>query len=166
MADAGGVDRLRAAVTGRATQMSLPNPINGRAQIVQSALDALASGSFAEATEHFDDHFAFRDNALDLELTDKGRLKEYFERTRELFPDTTVEVLSLFECGERVLVEWRLTATENAAYWRQLRVPIVYSGISSVLVENQKITQWSEYYDGIKARRTGLTTFFVEWMEP
>src|SRR5262249_17838419 len=73
--------------------------------ILQSVLDALNEGRIAEAVAQFDDHFTFTDHALDLEFTDKSRLIEFFQKARELFPDTVVEVDSSFQCGGYVSAE-------------------------------------------------------------
>jgi limonene-1,2-epoxide hydrolase len=35
--------------------------------------------------------------------------------------------------------------------------------VSIVRVDNGKITDWSDYYDGPAARRTALGAQFVEW---
>ena len=65
--------------------------------ILQSVLTALSHGKISEAVDQFDDDFTFNDQALGLEFTDKGRLSEFFQKSRELFPDTVVEVISTFE---------------------------------------------------------------------
>src|SRR5262244_2932755 len=75
--------------------------------ILQSVLAALNEGKIAKAVDQFDDRFGFSDHALDLEFTDKGRLVEFFQKTRELFPDTVVEVDSTFQCGDYVVAEWK-----------------------------------------------------------
>ena len=75
--------------------------------ILQSVLDALNEGRISEAVAQFDDHFTFTDHALDPEFTDKSRLIEFFQKTRELFPDTMVEVDSSFQCGDYVSAEWK-----------------------------------------------------------
>jgi len=61
-------------------------------RILQSVLAALNEGKISKAVDQFDDHFTFTDYALDLEFTDKGRLVEFFQKTRVLFPDTVVEI--------------------------------------------------------------------------
>jgi hypothetical protein len=68
--------------------------------ILQSVLAALNEGKISQAVDQFDDHFTFNDRALDLAFTDKGRLIEFFQKTRELFPDTVLEVDSTFQCGD------------------------------------------------------------------
>src|SRR5262249_62173941 len=79
--------------------------VSGGKPILQSVLDALNEGRIAEAVAQFDDHFTFTDHALDLEFTDKSRLIEFFQKARELFPDTVVEVDSSFQCGGYVSAE-------------------------------------------------------------
>ena len=73
--------------------------VNTPQQILQSALAALHEGNISEALEQFADHFTFKDQTLTLEFTDKLRLTEFFERSRELFPDTTLEIVSVFDRG-------------------------------------------------------------------
>jgi hypothetical protein len=62
--------------------------------ILQSVLTALSNGEIFEAVDNFDEHFTFSDHALGLEFADKGRLSEFFRKSRELFPDTALEVIS------------------------------------------------------------------------
>src|SRR5215472_11953754 len=104
--------------------------------ILQSVFTALSHGKISEAVDQFDDDFTFNDHALDLEFTDKGRLREFFQKSRELFPDTVVEVISTFEYGDHVIAEWKLTATDPVSYWTQLRAPISLPGISIVRTRN------------------------------
>ena len=102
-----------------------------------------------------------------LEFTDKGRLVEFFQKTRELFPDTVVEVDSTLQCGNYVVAEWKLTATQTAAYYQSegFRVPISLRGTSIARVENGRITHWSDYYDQNRSWRFSLAEFFTEWTE-
>jgi steroid delta-isomerase-like uncharacterized protein len=130
-------------------------------------LTSLNQGDVSAAIAQFADEFIFHDYALDLEFTQKGRLAEFFQKSRELFPDTVVEVVSTFECGEYAIAEWKLTATETAAPYGSLRVrlPISLSGASVAQIENGSITRWSDYYDQITSRRISLAAFFTEWIE-
>jgi hypothetical protein len=84
--------------------------------ILQSVLTALNNGKISEAVDEFDDDFTFNDQALGLEFTDKTRLTAFFQKSRELFPDTVVEVISTFESGDHVIAEWKLTATQMVSY--------------------------------------------------
>jgi ketosteroid isomerase-like protein len=128
-------------------------------------LTALSHGNISEAVDEFDDDFTFNDQALGLEFTDKGRLSEFFQKSRELFPDTVVEVISTFESGDHVIAEWKLTATQTVSYWIQLQVPISLLGVSIAEIENGRITHWSDYYDEKTSRRVTLASLFTDWIE-
>jgi limonene-1,2-epoxide hydrolase len=137
-------------------------------QILQSALAALNQGRFSEVVKHFDldGCFRFSDQALALEFTDKARLTEFFEKSRELFPDTNLEIISLFEDGEHAIAEWKLTATQTLPYGSiSYRFPISLLGTTIVHVEKGKIVRWSDYYDQAAARRVNLAAYFTEWIE-
>jgi steroid delta-isomerase-like uncharacterized protein len=136
-------------------------------RIVQSVLTALNEGKISEAVDQFDDHFTFNDHALDLEFTDKGRLIEFFQKSRELFPDTVVEVDSTFQCGDHAVAEWKLTATQTVPYYgcTHFRIPISLRGTSIVHTKNGRITRWSDYYDQNRSWRFSLAAVFKEWIE-
>ena len=133
--------------------------------ILQSVLTALSHGKISEAVDQFDDDFTFNDQALGLEFTDKRRLGEFFQKSRELFPDTVVEVISTFESGDHVIAEWKLTATQTMSYWIQLQVPISLPGVSIAEIENGRITHWSDYYDENTSRRVTLASLFTDWID-
>jgi len=134
--------------------------------ILQSVLEALNQGRISQAVDLFDDDLTFNDHALGLDFADKGRLKEFFEKCREYFPDTAVEVNSIFECGDRVVAEWKLNATENVPFGpTQLRKPISVRGTSITQIQNGRVTRWSDYYDLIASRRFKVAAFFEEWVE-
>ena len=133
--------------------------------ILQSVLTALSHGKISEAVDQFDDDFTFNDQALGLEFTDKGRLSEFFQKSRELSPDAVVEVISTFESGDHVIAEWKLTATQTVSYWIQLQVPISLLGVSIAEIENGRITHWSDYYDEKTSRRVTLASLFTDWIE-
>jgi ketosteroid isomerase-like protein len=139
--------------------------VNAPADTLQSALTALSNGQISKAVDLFDKKFTFSDQALQLEFQDKGQLSEYFQKLRELFPDTVIEVISTFECGDHVIAEWRVTASEIASYFaQQIRLPILLSGVSVVHIENGRITRWTDYYDKNASRRIKLAAFFTEWI--
>jgi SnoaL-like domain len=95
----------------------------------------------------FADDFAFNDYPLNLEFTDKGRLTEFFQKSCELFPDTVVELVSTFECGDHAIAEWKLTATHVEQFGsRSYRFPIVLRGSTIVQIEKGRVTHWSDYY--------------------
>jgi steroid delta-isomerase-like uncharacterized protein len=135
--------------------------------ILQSVLAALNEGKISQAVDQFDEHFTFTDHALDLEFTDKGRLIEFFQKTRELFPDAVLEVNSTFQCGNHAVAEWKLTGTTQTVPYgsNRFRFPISLRGTSIVRTENGKITQWSDYYDQNRSWRFRLAATFKEWIE-
>ena len=57
-------------------------------RILPIALAAWRQGHFVEVVDQFDDPFTFTAHALGLAFKDKGRLTEFFAKTRECFPDS------------------------------------------------------------------------------
>jgi steroid delta-isomerase-like uncharacterized protein len=161
-----------ALITGASTGIGATR-VDGPAQeregttILQSVLAALNEGKISKAVDGFDEHFTFTDHALDLDFTDKDRLTEFFQKTRELFPDTVVEVDSAFQCGDHAVAEWKLTATQTVPYLgsTQFRMPVSLRGTSIVRTENGRIADWSDYYDKNRSWRVSLAAFFTEWIE-
>ncbi len=134
--------------------------------ILQSALAALGEGRISETVEHFDEHFKFTDHALTLEFTEKTRLTEYFQKSRELFPDTTLEVVRAMESGDHAIAEWKLNATQTIPYGSMsYRFPVSLHGATIARVRNGKLVEWSDFYDQTAARRTSLAAFFTDWIE-
>lgn len=134
--------------------------------ILRSVFVALGQGLISLAVEQFDEHFTFNDRALGLAFSDKGRLSDYFKKSRELFPDTAVEVTSSFESGACAFAEWKLKATHSTSYGSvQVRTPIVVPGASIARIENGRISYWSDYYDEKTSMRLTLASFFTEWID-
>jgi ketosteroid isomerase-like protein len=141
-------------------------PVSGSLRTLQSALVALSEGRVSALVEQFADSFTFNDHALTLEFTDKARLTEFFEKSRELFPDTALEIVSLFEDGDRAVAQWKLSATQIVPYGAiSYRFPISLFGATIVRAENGKIVEWSDYYDQSSSRRMSLGAFFTDWIE-
>jgi hypothetical protein len=137
--------------------------MSGTGAILRSALAALSDGRISEIVEQFGDRFTFNDYALTLTLMDKLRLTEFFEKSREVFPDSTFEIGSMFESEDHAIAEWRLSTTESVPL-RSIshHVPVSLQGSTIIRVENGNIVQWSEYYDqsNLPIR---LAAFFSEW---
>jgi limonene-1,2-epoxide hydrolase len=122
--------------------------MNGPQAILRSALANLSDGRIYEVVEQFADCFTFNNHALALEFKDKLRLAEFFEKFREVFPDSAFEIGSIFESGDHAVAEWRLSTTESVPIGSiSYRVPVSLRGSTIICVENGKIVQWSEYYD-------------------
>ena len=132
---------------------------------LQTVLCALRQGQIDEAVDHFNDQFTYNDHGLALEFTDKGRLTEFFEKTRELYPDSLVLIDTILQSGDHVIGEWTLRATLTEPSFLNglpLKVPISLRGASIVRFERGKITRWSDYYDGSRSRRSALAAFFTD----
>jgi steroid delta-isomerase-like uncharacterized protein len=137
-----------------------------KGDILDSVLIAFSNGKISDIVDLFDEHFTFTDHALGLEFSDKERLKEFFQKSRELFPDTVMKVISIIECEDHVIAEWTITASEPAPYLGfNARLPISFPGASVVRFENGKIIRWSDYYDSNKSWRFSLAAFFTDWTE-
>jgi hypothetical protein len=130
-------------------------------------LAALNEGRISEVVAQFDDCFEFNDHALTLEFADKTRLTEFLEKSRELFPDTVLEVVSLMESGDHAVAEWKLTATQTVPFFgnTSYRLPISVFGATIIRVNHARIVEWSDYYDQSLSRRISLAAFFTEWIE-
>ena len=120
-----------------------------------------------EAIDCFTDEFTFRDRGTGLEFKEKERLAQFFEKTRELFPDLCVRLDALLVGVDRVAGEWTLHTTVTEPFYGGLsrRVQVSLPGVSVVRTNNGLITDWSEYYDGLTFRRTSLASYFTEWVE-
>ena len=140
--------------------------VNSLRRILQSALAAVSEGRVVELVEQVADSFTFNDHALTLEFTDKPRLTEFFEKSRELFPDTSLEIVSLSEDGDRAIAQWKISATQIVPYGSiSYRFPISLFGATIVRVEDERIVAWSDYYDQSSSRRMSLGAFFTDWIE-
>ena len=66
-----------------------------------------------------------------------------------------------------MITEWTLKTTITEPFYGGLsqKVPVSLHGASIVRIDNGKITDWSEYYDGLTSRRTTLASYFTEWVE-
>jgi steroid delta-isomerase-like uncharacterized protein len=136
-------------------------------RILQIVLAAWRQRNFVAVANQFSDQFTFTDHALGLEFKDKGRLTEFLAKIRELFPDSERRDNTIFSNGDRVISEWTLTATTTEPFLegRLRKVPISVPGISVVQIKNGRISQWSDYYDQLKSRRSGVAAWFTEWIE-
>jgi steroid delta-isomerase-like uncharacterized protein len=136
-------------------------------RVLQTALTALRQGNFVEVVDQFNDQFTFTDHALDLEFTDKGRLREFLAKIREHFPDSERKASTIVSSGNCVASEWTLTATHTEPFLggSSRKVPICVRGVSVVLIEHGKISQWSDYYDQPQSRRNRVAAWFTEWIE-
>ena len=66
-----------------------------------------------------------------------------------------------------MIAEWLLKYSVKEPFYGNLsrNVPVSLRGVSVARVTNGKITEWSDYYDGLTSRRTALGAHFTEWIE-
>ena len=135
--------------------------------IVLTVLSHLENGKIEEALAGFAQEFRFKDQGIGLEFKDKQRLAEFLYKIRELYPDSFLQTDAIFHSGNRVITEWTLqfTLTEPFCGGLKRTVKVSVHGASILRIENGKITDWADYYDGLTSRRTALASHFTEWVE-
>jgi hypothetical protein len=91
-------------------------------------------------------------------------LAEFFQKINELYPDSSLQTDRILVSSDYVVIEWTLRATLTEPFYggRSRKVPISQHGASIVRIENEKITDWTDYYDGLASRRTALAAHFEE----
>jgi steroid delta-isomerase-like uncharacterized protein len=152
----------------RRTEMSaIPIGVAAPEGVVLTVLTHLKNGRLDDATVCFAEEFRFKDHGMGLELNDRERLAEFFQKTREFYPDSSLRIDAIFVSGDHAITEWTLRATLTEPFYGGLsrKVPVSLQGVSIVRTDNGKITDWSDYYDGLTSRRTALASYFTEWIE-
>jgi steroid delta-isomerase-like uncharacterized protein len=136
-------------------------------QVVLSVLTRLNDGNIDDAIARFAEEFAFKDRGIGLEFKDKGRLTEFFQKTREYFPDSSLQVDSILVSFDHVVSEWTLRTSVKEPFYGALsrRVQILLHGVSVVRTRDGEIAEWSDYYDGLTSRRTALAAHCTDWGE-
>ena len=136
-------------------------------KIALTVISHLNEGNIEDAVALFADQFSFKDHGIQLEFNTKDRLAEFYWKARELYPDALLQTEGIFVSGSNALTEWTLKSTliEPAFGNCRWKVPILLRGASVVRTENGRITNWSDYYDGLISRRTALASYFTEWIE-
>ena len=135
--------------------------------VVSGVLMNLRSERFVEATTRFAEEFRFTDHGIGLEFRDRARLTEFFCKVREFYPDSSLITNRVFTSGDNVILEWtyRATITEPFYVGHSLEVPVSVQGVSVVQTHEGEISEWVNYYNGLKSRRTALAAYFHEWVE-
>jgi steroid delta-isomerase-like uncharacterized protein len=136
-------------------------------EAVLTVLMRLNNGRIKDATACFAENFQFNDRGIGLEFKDRERLAEFFQKSRELYPDSSLQTDRILLSGDHVVAKWTLRATLTEPFYGGLsrKVPISLHGTSIVRIENGNITDWTDYYDGLTSRRTALAAHFEEWVE-
>ena len=135
--------------------------------VALAVLTHLQKGEFNEATAYFAETFQFNDWGIGLEFRDLRRLADFFKKTCELYPDSSLHTDKILVSGDHVITEWTLQTVLTEPFYGGLsrNVPISLQGASIVCIENARVKSWSDYYDGLKSRRTALAAHFEEWIE-
>jgi len=146
---------------------AIPIELATSEEVVLTVLTNLKSGRIDDAIDRFSEEFRFEDHGIGVEFTDKERLAEFFQKTRELYPDSFLQTDTIFVSGDHVIMEWTLQATLTEPFYgglsREVRVSL--HGASVVRTDDGKITEWADYYDGLTSRRTALASYFTDWVE-
>jgi len=134
---------------------------------VLSALTRLKNGKIEDAVADFAENFCFNDRGLRFEFTDKKRLLEFFRKERELYPSSSFQINKILRAEDYVVAEWLLKySVKEPFYGNTVRnVPVSLPGVSLVRTRHGKITEWSDYYDGLISRRIALASYFTDWIE-
>jgi len=134
---------------------------------VLSALTRLRNGKIEDVAADFAENFCFNDRGLGLEFTDKERLLEFFRKERQLYPSSSFQINKILIAEDHVIAEWLLKySIKEPFYGNTLRdVSVLLRGVSVVRTKRGKITEWSDYYDGLISRRTALASYFTDWIE-
>lgn len=136
-------------------------------EVVLAVLTHVQKGEISEATACFAEVFHFNDWGIGLEFTNRKRLAEFFQKARELYPDSSLQTEMMLVSGNHVITQWTLHTVLTEPFYGGLsrKLPISLHGASIVRIENGKVREWSDYYDGLKSRRTALGAHFEEWVE-
>jgi hypothetical protein len=136
-------------------------------EVVLAVLTHLQKGEISEATAYFAEGFHFNDRGIGLEFTNSRRLAEFFKKSRELYPDSSLRTDTVLVSGDHVTVQWILHTVLTEPFFGGLsrKVSLSLHGASVVRIEDGKIKDWSDYYDGLTSRRTALAAHFEEWVE-
>ena len=139
--------------------------IAAQGELVCTVLMLLKNGKISDATAYFAEKFEFKDRGIGLEFNNREHLAEFFQKTRELYPDSSPQTDTILVSGEHVFTEWTLKTTITEPFYGGLsrKVPVSLHGASIVRIDNGKISDWSDYYDGLTSRRTALAAYFTEW---
>ena len=79
--------------------------------VILTVLSQLKNGEIEEALAGFAEEFRFKDHGIGLEFKDKEQLAEFFYKARELYPDSFLQIDTIFVSGNRVITEWTLQFT-------------------------------------------------------
>jgi hypothetical protein len=73
----------------------------------------LNHGNIRDATACFAEKFEFNDRGIGLEFKDKERLAEFFQKARELYPDSSLQTDRILVSGDYVRKSYEATARQG-----------------------------------------------------
>jgi hypothetical protein len=71
------------------------------------------------------------------------------------------------QIGDEIAAKWILRATVTEPFFGSVRrtARILLPGAVIVRLEKGKITQWSDYYDSWRSRRSAVAAYITDWLE-
>src|SRR5258708_5671833 len=123
------------------TKMNRITDWNGKFRMARAdGTGGMREEQIADAVNQFGDQFSFNDYGIGLEFRDKGRLTEFFPKTRELYPDSLLLTDSILVSGDYLISQWTQQYTAPVALLPAgpLKVPVCLHGVSVVQIENWK----------------------------
>ena len=134
---------------------------------VERALTRVKNGEAEDAIADFAETFVFNDRGIGLEFNDRERLRGFFEKERELYPDLSFRTKKTLIAKDHVVAEWLLEYSLKEPLYGNIsrNLPISLHGVSIIRTSKGRIIEWSDYYDGLTSRRTALASYFTDWIE-
>jgi steroid delta-isomerase-like uncharacterized protein len=132
-------------------------------KLVSEVLTHLNQEQIEDATACFAADCRYQDHGIGLDFSATERLTDFFRKTRELYPDYFLRTDQVLVSGEYVITQWTLQVTIKEPFYGEYswKLPLSLPGVSVVRVENDKIADWADYYDGLTSRRTALAAHFI-----
>ena len=95
-------------------------------RVVSAVLRQLNQEQIDDAVACFTTDFRYKDQGIGLEFRDKERLTEFFQKTRELYPDYFLQADQTFVSSEHVITQWTLQVIITEPFYAGLtrRIPI------------------------------------------
>lgn len=96
----------------------------------------------------------------------KNNLAEFFQDAGVL-SGQSIHIDAVFVSGDRLIGEWTYQTTIAEPFFggQTRKVLISLHGASVLRTQNGKITDWTDYHDGLTSRRTALAAHFEESVE-
>jgi len=88
--------------------------------VILTVLTNLKNGKIEDAIARFAEEIRFKDHGIGLEFKDKERLGEFFQKARELYPNSFLQTDTILVSGDHVITEWTLQATWPEPFYGQL----------------------------------------------